>query len=48
MSILKWMNIKKHRVITRTKAEQQNYINGVFPDATKQHHQFEYNDTHDE
>jgi hypothetical protein len=48
MSIAKWMNSKKHRVITRTKAKQQNYLNGVFPCATNKHHQFEYSDTHDE
>jgi hypothetical protein len=40
MSSVKWMNSKKHRVITRTKAKQQNYFNGVFPDATNKHHQF--------
>jgi heme-degrading monooxygenase HmoA len=48
MSIIKWMNSKKHRVITRTKAKQQNYFNDVFPDAINKYHQFEYSDTDDE
>jgi hypothetical protein len=48
MSIVKWMNSKKHRIITRTKAKQQNNFNGVFPDATNKHHQFEYSNTDDE
>jgi hypothetical protein len=40
------MNSKKHRT-TRTKDKQQHYFNGVFPDATNKHHQFEYSDTRD-
>lgn len=48
MSILKWMNSKKHRVIKRTNAKQQNYFNGVFPDATNKHHQEEKSDTDEE
>jgi heme-degrading monooxygenase HmoA len=46
MSIVKWTNSEKHRVITRTKAK--HYFNGVFPDSTNKHHQFEYSDTDDE
>jgi hypothetical protein len=44
--IVKWMNSKKHRVITRTKAKQQNYFNGI--SRCYKHHQFEYSDTDDE
>lgn len=42
------MNSKKHRVIKRTKAKQQNYFNGVFPEASNKHHQVENSDTDEE
>jgi len=48
MSILKWMNSKKHRVIKKPKAKQQNYFNSVFPDATNKHHQVENSGTDEE
>ena len=42
--------IAKNIVIKRTKAKQQNYFNGVFPDATQtnKHHQVENSDTDEE
>lgn len=45
MSIVKWIKSKKHRIITRKKAKEQNYFNGVFPEAKKKHHQIENTNT---
>lgn len=33
LAVVKWLNNKSHRVVTRHKGKQQNYFRGVFPEA---------------